>query len=513
MPADILQKYATSGATTQGLEAEYKRLVDRIEAFKAMNLFDRFAAVDFTADDIWHEFIASPEELTEERVLARLEELEKKKHQPGMVKRGAGALAQAAPGVGVAQWLVGKNGVTGQDIDRFSWKSLALLAASGISTLTAIRGVGNLKAGWRAASAGMPALVGAGYAKQGDSAAVAAVIGDNSFVQRSLSMIPFTGAHRKYMALGHLEGAAKMLNEGGLEALQHQTDDGYLVTTGLSQLMDDIKSGALGVSVRGPRNGYLGPIMPRVLQPQVSPITYGLDKNGKGVLTLAGNLRAGRPDQVLAALAGVAGKRMEENPAWLQASPEMAEYLEQLSPIERQGLSDLMSASVSRSFGASMPSGRINSVVGRIKKGPSQYFEQLERKTTDTPEWYAHLNRSIRDRVELRTAGGNVAGEVTADAAPASIEGIVADTADDAGSIASQADDVAPMATVDPVDVAPAASGQIEVVRGYRPGGAHADDPASASGQFRPSRYIAAMNGDELETFARRDLVDPSLFT
>jgi hypothetical protein len=237
--------------------------------------------------------------------------------------------------------------------------------------------------------------------------------------------------------------------------------------------------------------------MPRVLQAQKSPISYDA---ASSTITVAGNLKSKRPDQVLAALAGVAAQRME-NPAWLETSPEMGQYLAQLSPIERRGLPDLMTASVSRTFDASRPTGLLNSVFGRVKKGPSQYFGQLESKTAEAPQWYSDLNRSIRDRVELGV--NNLPDEAVDDIAEATIPN-AGSAVDEATSLV---DNAAPPAAVDPADVAPATSGQIEVVTGYRPRGSRVVEPPLSG-----SRHRAALNDMELESFERHDLYDPTLF-
>jgi hypothetical protein len=381
MPDEVVQLYAQSGAPLSGLEAAYKHAAGRVEDFNQRGWMTKFTEAGVPPLDTWSAILGDAP--------AKDEDLEKILSAHNMGQRSiwqkGGQLATSLfPGGRFLQYLFGKEAVSGDKIDRTSPMEIGMAALSVASVFAAVRGGKNIAASWKALDGNLAGLNGVSgtLEKLGMHGGEVASVQDAALgatqtwgtKQKLLSLIPGTELHRTVVGLGHADAAATMFNNGGAAKILANDADGALQLATITQMFDDIKSGA--VRVRGGSMAYLGPF-------KKGPImTLGADKQGE-IIKIAKNLRIGSGDSQLVGLMEMGGTKLGRSPEWLGPDAmSMIGDVTKLADVDRKVLGSVMAGNLARDLGGF---GKEGFTLSR----PLSYLRGLTNGKQ--PSWYTEL--------------------------------------------------------------------------------------------------------------------------
>jgi hypothetical protein len=375
MPDEVIKLYAESGAPLAGLEAAYKHAAGRVEDFANRGWMEKFQAAGVPPLETWSAMLGD-QPAKDEDLQALLDAY--KKGQQSIWQKGGQLATSLFPGGRLLQFAFGTEFVSGEKIDRTDWKEIGFAALSGLAAFTAIRGGRNIMAGWKARSGGFAALNGvndtlvkAGLPAGGVASVQDAAMGATQTwgtKQKLLSLIPGTKLHREIVGLGHAEAAARAFNNGGAAKIIANDADGALQMATITQMFDDLKSGA--IRMQGGKYAYLGPFKKGPL------MTIDV---AKGVVTVNKGLRIGNGNSQLVGLMEVAGTKLGKQPEWLSSAVNLTDDIAALSKGQRDTLGSIMAGNLARDLG------------GFTKDGlrPMSYIKGLV--TAKQPEWYSGL--------------------------------------------------------------------------------------------------------------------------
>lgn len=378
MPDEIVKIYAESGAPLSGLEAAHKHASARVEDFTKRGWAAKFQEAGIAPMDTWSQILgAAP--ATDEDLQQLLDD--HKKGQRTIWQKGGQLATSLFPGGRFLQYVFGREAVSGDKIDRTSPMEIGMAALSVASVFAAIRGGKNIATGWKALDHNLPGLNGVSKTltklnlPPGEISAVQdAALGATQTwgtKQKLLSLIPGTQLHKTVVGFGHADAAAMAFNTGGAAKILANDADGALQLATITQMFDDIKSGA--IRIQGGANAYLGSF-------KKGPImTLGADKQGE-IIKVAKNLRIGNGNSQLVGLMEQGGTKLGRNPEWLG--------------LDALGLIDDVAAQSDAStklLGKVMAGNLAKDLGGFTKDGlrPMSYLKGLA--SAKQPSWYADI--------------------------------------------------------------------------------------------------------------------------
>ncbi|MCW2924690.1 MAG: hypothetical protein JWM98_2094, partial [Thermoleophilia bacterium] len=388
MPKEVVKLYAESGAPASGLEAAYKHAAGRVQDFTDRGWMQKCIDAKVPALDMWTAILGDQpvkdedaDKLVETAKGANLTTLQKG------LKLGASFF----PGGRLVQWAFGKEAISGEKIDRFDPMQLGFAALSGLALFASIRGAKNISGAMKLRSGGYAELTKAGLSTQGQSLTDAAMGATQTWglKQKLMTFIPGTKLHREIVGLGHAEVAAKAFNNGGAAKLMADADGALQVST-LSQMFDDIKTGA--TKIQGGKIGYLGNFK------KGAPMTLAAGKGGTDVINVAKNLTIGDGRSQIAAMLEVGGQKLGNNPDWLKSAPSLVDNIAGRSDAELGSLGRLMAGNAVSTLG-----------IGKDGMRPVKYLTGLTKG--GVPDWYATLAAATaKEFPGLGQAAGGAAG-------------------------------------------------------------------------------------------------------
>jgi hypothetical protein len=442
MPDDVIAIYAQSGAPASGLEKAYEHAKGRVADFTDRGWMKKFQDAGIPADQTWS-LVLGPNAATDEQC----EEVLKahKKANESMLQKGAQLATSLFPGGRLLQYAFGKEFVSGDEIDRTNPMEIGMAALSGLAAFAAIRGGKNVLAGIKARNGGFAALNGVGSTleglglpKGGVASMEQAAMGATQtwgFKQKLLSWIPGTSLHREVVGLGHAEAAARAFNGGAAAKILANDADGALQMATLTQVFDDIKSGAM--RIQGGSNAYLAlkkaPLM------SLSSL-----KDGSQVIKVAKGLGIGNGNSQLVGLMQVGGTKLGQNPEWLAGATNLVDDIAQLSTQQRGTLGAVMAGNLAKDLAGSFSKDGIRSMRGLAKLASGHQ-----------PEWYTSLanatksqwpaNQIPKDVLELGTTSrlvGKLFGDARGAIGTVDRAALAPETATLVDDVAARMDDV-----------------------------------------------------------------------
>ncbi|MCW2928161.1 MAG: hypothetical protein JWM86_2129, partial [Thermoleophilia bacterium] len=414
MPDEVIALYAQSGAPLTGLEAAYKHAAGRVEDFTKRGWMKKFDDAKVPALQKWTAILGDQpaKDADLEKILAA-----HKKGQQTIWQKGGQLATSLVPGGRLAQFLWGKEVVSGEKIDRTSPMEIGMAALSGLALFATIRGAKTIGTGWTARSGGYLELnsVNGTLGKLGLPATGAASMEQAAMgatqtwglKQKLISLIPGTQLHKEVVGLGHAEAAARAFNNGGAASLL-KAPDGKLQLATLSKVFDDIKTGT--TRIQGGALAYLGPFK------KSAPMVLDV-KKGQEIIHVAKNLRMGNGTSQLVSLAEVGGAKLGTDPRWLSNAANLGDDVAALAKAERDSLGRVMGGSAARTLAEQL---------GKDGARPMRYIAGLQRAAQ--PQWYGNLAKltanqwpagAMSDELLELLAGHRVYGTVFAEAAPA----------------------------------------------------------------------------------------------
>ncbi len=349
MPDDVISLYANSGAPASGLEKAYEHAKSRVDDFTNRGWMQKFTEAGVPASDMW-QLILGPQVATDDECNKAVENARASKRSIWQTL-GQG-LVSLFPGGRLVEYAIGREAVTGNKIDQKDPMQIGMALLSGVAAFAAIRGGRSVLAGISARNGNYAALNGVsttleklGLPKAGVAGMEQTAMGATQtwgWKQKLLAWIPGTSLHREVVGLGHAEAAARAFNAGAAEKIFKNQTDGALKIAGLTQMFDDIKSGAVRMS--GGTNAYF----PQFRNPSL--VTTKQLKNGVELLKFAKNLGIGNGNAQLVGLMQTAGTKISQNPEWLK-SANVIGAVEGLDELTRSTLSTAMASSLAKDLG------------------------------------------------------------------------------------------------------------------------------------------------------------------
>jgi hypothetical protein len=378
MPDEVIQLYAQSGAPASGLEAAYRHAASRVEDFTQRGWMQKFNDAGVPPLETWSAILgdepASDEDL-EKMLVAHA------KGQQSLWQKGGQLATSLFPGGRLLQYAFGTKFVTGEKIDRTAPMEIGMAALSGLALFAAIRGGKNVMGAINARNGGYAALNGVsdtlsglGLPRGGVDAMEQAAMGATQTwgaKQKILSFVPGTSLHREVVGLGHAEAAARAFNGGGAARILANDADGALQLATLTQVFDDIKSGAM--RIQGGSNAYLaqlknGPIM-----------TLGSAKGGGDLIKVAKGMGMGNGNSQLVGLMEVGGTKLGRTPEWLASATNLVDDVQNLAQVQRDTLGRVMAGNLAGEIGGFTRDGR----------KALRYVDSL--RSSSQPVWYQKL--------------------------------------------------------------------------------------------------------------------------
>lgn len=471
MPDEVLQMYAQSGAPAAGLEAAFNHASGRVQDFTDRGWMQKFTEAGVAPLETWG-LILGDQPAKDEDIQAVLDAHEK--GQESLWQKGGQLATSLFPGGRLAQYVFGKEPVSGDKIDRSSPMEIGMAALSGVALFAAFRGAKSLSAGWAARGGGFGNLnsLNETLSKLTTASGAAAPLGEVESLsqaamgatqtwgtkQKLLSLIPFTKLHREVVGLGHAEAAAKAFNAGGAAKMLANETDGAAKLATITGMFDDIKSGA--VRVQGAGNAYFD------LFRKGAPMKLSAARDGQELITVSKGLGVGNGNSQLVSLMEVGGQRL-------------ARTIPSLSKAQGEALGGVMAGSLAHDLGTFTKDGF----------RPMQHIQRL-MKTTQP-------GTSGSGAAAAGTAAEAAAGSVddAARTTAASMPGSAPDVAPAAGTVTPAAD-VAPATTADSIPLTVDEFGRLrtpaglevpayaEPASGIAPAGADADSIARLADTF-----------------------------
>jgi hypothetical protein len=383
MPDEVIQLYAQSGAPASGLEAAYRHAAGRLQDFTDRGWAEKFTAAGVPPLTTWS-LILGDEPAKDDALQGALRGHEHSKE--GLLQKGGEIATSLFPGGHLLKYVFGRD-LNGDAIDRTSPMQIGMAALSGLAAFAAIRGGKNVMAGIAARNNNFSALNGVsgtlaelGLPKGGVEAMEQAAMGATQTwgaKQKIMAFIPGTKLHREVVGLGHAEAAARAFNTGGAAKILANDADGALQLATITQLFDEIKSGA--VRVHGGANAYLGPFK------KAPMMSLGTARDGAEVIKVAKNLRIGANGNAqLIGLMEMGGQKLGSNPAWLSNATNLVDDVTNLAQAEQQTLGRVMAGNLAQDLGE----------LGRPGFKPERYIRSLV--TNETPDWYRALGQATK---------------------------------------------------------------------------------------------------------------------
>lgn len=135
LPEEVLTQLRDSGAPKQALEQQFQRFLDTKLQYKEDGRLERLEKAKATPEEKWGIML---EGLEGEKFDKAVEQVHSA-HVPAW-KRVAGFAVNLIPGVYAAQYLTGKDWITGEKIDRSNPLNIVGAVASGFAGFSAVRG-------------------------------------------------------------------------------------------------------------------------------------------------------------------------------------------------------------------------------------------------------------------------------------------------------------------------------------------------------------------------------------
>lgn len=135
LPQEVVTQLEGSGAPAQALEQQFQRFLDAKLQYKEDGRLERLEDAKASPEEKWGVML---EGLDGEKFDKAVEQIHSR-HVPGW-KRALGFAANLIPGVYAAQYLTGKDWLTGEKIDRSNPLNIIGAVASGFAGFTAVRG-------------------------------------------------------------------------------------------------------------------------------------------------------------------------------------------------------------------------------------------------------------------------------------------------------------------------------------------------------------------------------------
>lgn len=135
LPAELLTQLKDSGAPKQALEQQFQRFLDTKLRYQQDGRLQRLVDAGATPEEKWGVMLEGLEGAKFDKAVEQVHSA----HVPGW-KRALGFAVNLIPGVYAAQYLTGKDWVTGTKIDRTNPLNIVGAVASGFAGFTAVRG-------------------------------------------------------------------------------------------------------------------------------------------------------------------------------------------------------------------------------------------------------------------------------------------------------------------------------------------------------------------------------------
>jgi len=409
MPKEIVKIYAESGAPIGGLEAAYKHAAGRVQDFTDRGWMDKFEAEGVDPMQTWS-LILGEEPVSDEDAQAQLDAA--KNASMGMPAKGLQFATSLFPGGRLAQYVMGKEAVSGESIDRSDPLEIGFAALSGVAAFAAFRGAKNMSSAFAARSGGYAALNSVdetmktlmpGMPKTGADAMEQAALGATETwgaKQKLMAALPFTSLHKEVMGLGHAEAAARAFNAGGAAKLM-ETPDGALQVSTLGQMFRDLHSGA--TTFEGGKNAYLGQIK------RSAPMSLAAGEGGTDVVRVAKGLGIGDGRSQLASMLEVGGQKLGANPEWLRTAPSLSDDIAARSNAELDVLGKVMAGNAASELGIGSDGIRAVRYLQNLQQSGMSpwYTEMAERAAGQAP---ASGSRSLVTELDEAFHGPAIGG-------------------------------------------------------------------------------------------------------
>lgn len=380
MPDEIIQAYAQSGAPAAGLEAAHRHAASRARDFQERGWAEKFEAAGADPVQTWNAILADPTRpATDEELQKALDSV--KDSQLGRGGKVKQLVSSLLPGGRLAQWAMGKEAVSGTEIDRSNPLEIGKAAISGVALLAGIRGGRTIGSALAARSGGYQHLQGVRATAAELGIAGPAGAADNAVAGAGSLRI------RDMVGLAHADRAAKAFNEGGAKALLDS--GGELQLASVTKLFDDVRTGTVKLHGKA--------FMPQLRKP-VAPMLHSTARDGQEVVKVPSSLRLGNGNTQLTGMSEVAGTRLARDPDMF--GQELGRRVSKLATDRRNALGATMGGNASRALRDSFSDDGRRALSHYRALGDAQqpaWYRQLTQPVTGpigggpAPDRLAHL--------------------------------------------------------------------------------------------------------------------------